>query len=74
MEANGVHVVVNHAAGHLFTGEPTFVATFKLHLVAVFASFGGTQDGAQLGQFDLADACQLVKDLLLLHLQLLGVG
>ena len=41
VEADGVHIVIYHAAFHLLAGEPPLVAAFKLHLVAVGSGLGG---------------------------------
>ena len=74
MEPDGVHVGVFGAAGYLVAGEPALVAALKLHLVAVAGGLRRTEDGAQRREGYLADAGELVVDLALLHLQLLGVG
>ena len=55
-------------------GVPASVGTAELQFVAVFPLLDGAQDGTELRQRHLADARQLVEDLRLLGLQLLGVG
>ena len=60
--------------GNFLVGQIALVGASKVQLVAVFLSLDTSQDGAKFGQLYLADACQLVKDLLLLHAQLFVVG
>ena len=69
---------------YLFLGQIALVGTAEVQLVAILAGLHRTQYGAEatLGilpfrecrQGYLADACQLVEDLLLLHAQLFLVG
>ena len=74
VESYAIHVVVFESRLHLLTGEPSLVATSELQLVAVFLCLFRTHDGRDFWQFYLAYASQLVIHLLLLGLQLLGVG
>ena len=74
MESDAVHVVILESRSHLFACEPALVAASELQFVAVFPCLLRTHDGRNLGQFHLAYASQLVIHLLLLGLQLLGVG
>ena len=62
------------ALKHLLAGEPLLVAAPEVEFVAVFPDAGRALDGHELRQSHLADACELVKDLLLLEGQLLRVG
>ena len=57
-----------------FLCQIAFVGTAEVQLVAIFLRLHTTQDGTELRQLHLADAVQLVVDLLLLELQLLLVG
>lgn len=73
-----------YAALHVFVGQPLLVAATEVKFVAVLPYVCRPLDGAEpaIGvvtitewrQFYLADARQLVIDLLLLERQLLGVG
>ena len=77
VEADGWYIFGTFTDGegtNLFLREPTFVRTAKVELVAICLCMYAPQDGHKLGQFHLADTCQLVEDLLLLELQLRLVG
>ena len=73
VEANAVHVVVDRSCRHLLACEPALVAASKLELVTILASLHAAHDGSELGQLNLAYACELVMHLLLLGFELLLV-
>ena len=54
-------------------GEPSLVAASELYLVAVLLGLHATHDRAELREFNLSDAGELVFHLLLLRLDLLFV-
>ena len=58
---------------NLLFGQVALVGTTKVELIAILLCLYRTKNGAELRQFYLADACQLVVYLLLLHAQLLLV-
>ena len=60
--------------GELLGCEPALVAAAELYLVAIFLSLHTSHDRAEVGQFYLSDACELVFHLLLFGLYLLLVG
>ena len=74
MESYGIHLREIHTRGYLLLCKPPFVGTSKFQLVAVGRGLHRTQDGVEFRQFHLADAFQLVVNLLLLHFQLFAVG
>ena len=74
VESYAVHVVKLSALGYLFACEPTLVAASELKLVAILLDMYRTHNRAELGQRYLTDATQLVVYLLLLGLELLGIG
>ena len=59
---------------YFFLRQIALVCTAEVQLVAVFLCLDATEDGTELRQFHLADAVQLVVDLLLLHAELFLVG
>ena len=73
-----------HAAADFFTCEIAAVGCTKVEFVAVFPCLDGAEDGSEhhsvhlprigMGQGEVSYARELVIDLLLFHLQLLGVG
>ena len=74
VESDAVHVVKLCTLGYLLACEPALVAASELKLVAILLDMYRTHDGAELGQWNLADATELVVHLLLLCLELLGIG
>ena len=74
METDGRYVLHQRLVLQLFAGQPSLIGTAKVELVTVLLSVYGAQDGTKFRQFNLSDARQLVEYLLLLELQLLGVG
>ena len=74
VEAHGGRGVELRTGGHLLVGEPAAVGEGEFELVAVELRAGRPQAGGNLGQFDLADARELVAHLLALEAQLLVVG
>jgi len=56
--------------GQLLGGEPALVAASELNLVSVLLGLHAAHDRAELREFDLADAGELVFHLLLLRLDL----
>jgi len=73
VEPDGGHVFHQSFIFQLFAGQPTLICAAEVELVAVGLCLDGAEDGAELGQFDFADAMELVVNLLLLELQLLLV-
>ena len=61
-------------AVELLGGVPPLVCTAELQFVAVLPLLHRSEDGMKLWQLNLSDARKLVVDLLLLGLELLGVG
>ena len=59
---------------NLFLRQPALIRTAEVELIPVLLRLDAAKDGPELGEFDLTDACQLVKDLLLLELQLFRIG
>ena len=73
VESDGRNVLVQTVIFQLITGQPAFVGTSKVELVAVFLRLDTAQDGMELRQLHFADTRQLVVHLLLLKLELLFV-
>ena len=74
VKSDAVHIVERSALGYLLACQPALVAAAELQLVAIFLGMHRSHDGAELWQFYLANACQLVVHLLLLGFELLLVG
>ena len=62
------------SGGDLLVGHPAARCEGEFQLVAVELRAGRPQAGGNLGQFDLADARELVAHLLGLEAELFGVG
>ena len=75
MEADGWGVFdsLDFALDFLFS-QPSLVGTAIVHFVSVLPLLDRAKDRAELRQFNLSDARQLVLYLPFLHLQLFGVG
>ena len=58
----------------LLLRQVALVGTAEVQFVAVLLGLHRAEDGPELGQLNLADACQLIEDLLLLEPELLVVG
>ena len=71
MEPDRIHHIILHILLHFFIREPTLIGETKLQLVAIAINLLTSKDGLELRQFNLANARQVVKDLLLLGLELL---
>ena len=71
---HGFWMFVAYATGNFFRCEPAFVRKSEFHLVSVSLRLCGTQNGGAFGQFNFADACQLVHYLLLLVCNLVFIG
>ena len=71
MEPHSIHHLIFHILLHLFLSQPALVTETKLQLVAVAIHLLAAQDRHELRQFNLPDARQIIKDLLLFSLQLL---
>lgn len=74
MEAHGGRRGYIATLGNLLVGEPALVGKGKLELVAILACARRAETGAHLGDGEVADAHQLILDLLTLLLELLLVG
>ena len=59
---------------YFFFRQPSLVGTAIVHFVSVLPLLDRAKDRAELRQFNLSDARQLVLYLPFLHLQLFGVG
>ena len=73
VEAQGVHAFERIARGNLLLGQPLLVGEGKLQLVAVEGSLLAAQDRQPLLTLHLADASQVVIDLLLLIIDLICI-
>ena len=79
MESNGRHILqtltlVVRQCLNLFLGEIALVGAAEVQFVAILLRLYATKDRAELWQFHLAYAVQLVVHLLLLEFQLLFIG
>ena len=73
MEADGRGVLHQRLVFQLLAGQPTLVRTTIIELIAICLRMYRAHDGTEFRQRYFSDACQLVKHLLLLELQLLFV-